>query len=194
MIGHRLYRDKSTLAMWFTYLLLALAGLIASYLAYDPSLFLRQEIGDGQWWRLLTGNFAHLNGRHLLLNLVALAVVTHLASGMRAAVWLSLALLIGLGVGVGLYFFSPRIMWYGGLSGIIHGLIVVIALWRWPEAKVTWTAALLVVAAKLILEQVSWLPVHNPTLGLRVVFDAHLYGAGCGGVLGLLVARFKTAA
>ena len=144
----------------------------------------RQAVAAGQWWRLITGNLAHLGWSHLFMNLAGLGLIWavfhhHLSRTMWTAVWLVSAL----AVSGGLYFFNESLRWYVGLSGVLHGLLlagIVASIMR--GYRLEW-ALLIFVAGKLLWEQ--WrgaLPGSEHLAGGPVVVDAHLYGA-FGGLL-----------
>lgn len=164
--------------------LLALGGAdLAGELRYQ-----RVDILHGQVWRLLSAHLLHLNGAHLLLNLCGLGLVwalfTRELSG--AAGWLVL-LCSALGVGLGLLVFDPRLEWYVGLSGVLHGLFVAGALCLWRERRTEAALMLVVLAGKLLWEQLLGpLPGTSAVAGGPVVVDAHLFGA-LGGGLGALL-------
>lgn len=66
--------------------------------------FSRDDIANGQWWRLLTGNLVHLGYPHLFLNLAGLAVISLLlAPAMSAFQWSVTGLFSMAGVGLGLW-------------------------------------------------------------------------------------------
>ena len=148
--------------------------------------FDRAGIGQGHWWSLLTGNFVHLGWSHLGMNLAGLALVVALV-GKRfsARDWALLIVLCSLSVGAGLLFLNPRVLWYVGFSGTLHGLLVagsIADLKVWPRS-----AALLLagIAAKLLWEQLAGaMPGSEDIAGGLVVVDSHLYGALAGAVLG----------
>jgi membrane associated rhomboid family serine protease len=88
-----------------------------------------------------------------------------------------------LACGLGLWWFSPDIHWCVGLSGVLHGLMVVGAL-TWilrGEPAGWWLAGFW--ALKLIWEALRGeMPWSGALTGGTVVTDAHLWGA-CGGLL-----------
>lgn len=164
---------------------LALAGLDeSSLLAYSREAI----VGQGQYWRLLTGHGVHTDLVHALMNLAAWPFVFWLAHGEASArQWALGFLFCVLGVDAGLWWFSPDVAWYVGLSGVLHGVLVWSALAAWRQARFPALAVLLGVAAKLLWEQIAGpLPGSETWIGHRVVVDAHLYGALSGGLCGVL--------
>jgi rhomboid family GlyGly-CTERM serine protease len=170
-------------------LLLATAALAVASLPGDWVVWLRYErtaVQAGQWWRLVSGQLVHLGPAHLWLNLAGLGLVWVLLLRLHPErhAWRD-AVVCALGVGLGLYFFSPEIAWYVGLSGVLHGLVAVAAIAALQRDR---REALLLVAllgAKLWWEQAHGpLPGSAAAVGGRVVTEAHRYGALAGAALG----------
>lgn len=161
-------------------LIVALLGENATALVqYD-----RGAIEHGQWWRLLSGHFAHLGFSHLMLNIAGLALISALFSaGMSPRQWTACFLISAAAVSTGLYFFQPQLHWYVGLSGVLHGLFVSGAIDSWRRGLRLEGVLLLALVGKLIWEQLSGpLPGSEAAAGGPVVVDAHMYGA-IGGLL-----------
>ena len=153
------------------------------WLSYD-----RDGIVAGQGWRLLTGHFVHLGPSHLALNALGLLLVWLLVGATASTGrWLFIgAVSIG-GIDAGLWLFAPRLDWYVGLSGLLHGLLAagIVAELR-GGSRDSWVLAALVLA-KLAYEQFAGpLPGSEASAGGAVVVDAHLFGV----VAGTLAAAF----
>jgi hypothetical protein len=85
--------------------------------------------------------------------------------------------------------FNPSLSWYVGLSGILHGIWVGGALANVRCAQKSAYLLLLLVALKLLWEQLAGpLPVSEKNLVANIIVDAHLYG----GLAGLLTGLFFT--
>jgi rhomboid family GlyGly-CTERM serine protease len=137
----------------------------------------RASIAAGQWWRLLTGQIAHLSLHHALLNTLGLVFVWALfAREWKPLQWAVIALVVTVAIDGGLWFLDPGITWYVGISGALHGLMAagVVAYIRRRD-PLGWIMAVLLVV-KLAYEHLHG-PLPFAGRGVPVVVDAHLYGA-----------------
>ncbi|MBL6751463.1 MAG: rhombosortase [Nevskia sp.] len=83
----------------------------------------RAAVAAGQWWRLLSGNLVHLSWWHLLFNVLSLALLVLLCpERLPAAEWLRRFTALGAGMSLGLFWLSPGVRDYVGLSGLVYGL------------------------------------------------------------------------
>ena len=179
-------------------ILLALAAAGLSLAGDSARLWLRFEADahtTGEWWRWLTAHIVHLGYTHAALNVAGLGLMFVLFAPLLSATdWVIGTGVSALIVSLGLVAFSPAIVWYVGLSGVLHGLFVlgVVAMSR-SEPMVA-IALALGLLAKLVWEQaVGPVPGSELTAGGPVIVDAHLYGA-IGGWLASLVSRLSARA
>lgn len=144
----------------------------------------RLAIENGQYWRLVTAHFVHLGETHLLLNLAGLVLVWLLVGRYFSTPHWILVLMISISaVSVGFWFADQNLLWYVGLSGVLHGLLFAGAMQGLRSRPGESAILLLVVAAKLAYEQLAGpLPGSESVSGGDVVVNAHLFGA-LGGVV-----------
>lgn len=147
------------------------------YLRYD-----QMAIEHGQVWRLITGHLLHLGWFHLISNIGAFILVCLLLSRQLSTIWFLTAVTgIALLCSAGLFVFSTHVKWYVGLSGVIHGIIILgcaLAL----RDKERWAIFLAIgVVIKLGLEQAGIsVGTSAAKLGGDIIVDAHLWGAVAG--------------
>lgn len=150
----------------------------------------RDAVAQGQWWRLWSGHLMHLDMPHALLNLVALAVIVMLGLRQRMLGSIAAAALLGMPLlSLALFQVDPALQWYAGLSGLLHGLLVMVLLRR--GGAIAWTL-LLLMALKLAYE---WRNGSHWD-GFAVITLAHRLGAAGGvawAVAGWAVSRIRHA-
>ncbi|MEJ2742579.1 MAG: rhombosortase [Gammaproteobacteria bacterium] len=162
------------------------------YLQFDRSAILQAH----EYSRVLTGNFVHLSPAHVIMNVVGLSLVV-LIFLREQKPWRDtlVFLLIAIVSSLLMLNFSPHILRYVGLSGIIHGYFVyylAVGAEHTPRlCLIGWLGTL----TKVTLEQ---LPHYDGSstaalIGGEVAYDAHQFGFLCGSLIGiiLLIWRFR---
>lgn len=182
MLGHRLLG------------LSILALVLLSLLGESGRLALRYEreaVLQGEYWRLLTGHLVHGSWLHLLLNGLGLGLVAALFDRNYSwPAWLLIALFSVLAIDLGFVLYEPQLLWYVGLSGVLHGALAAgaVAWWR-HEPKPLALLLSVIFIGKLAWEQ--WQGALPLSGDLPVVVDAHLYGA-IGGVIAGAILWLRT--
>ncbi len=146
--------------------------------------FDRAAISAGQWWRLLSAHFVHLDLEHTALNTLGVVLMWALfARDYTPWRWAAIYLVASSAVSAGLWFLNPEIGWYVGASGTLHGVMTAGTLAHVRRRDLDgWILAAFIVL-KLAYEQFAG---SMPFGGSDTIVDAHLYGA----VGGLAVAVF----
>ncbi|MDJ0759180.1 MAG: rhombosortase [Woeseiaceae bacterium] len=177
-------------AFWPTLVIIVVSGLtlLAGESARLALRYERAGIEALELYRLLSGHLVHLGAGHFLLNAAGLLLVAFLVgAGLSAAAWW---LVLGASIAtidLAFWFLNPTLIWYVGLSGVLHGMLVAGALVLFKQRPLESGVIVGLVVAKLAYEQLLGpLPGSETTSGGLVVIDAHLYGA-IGGVLGVLI-------
>lgn len=150
----------------------------------------RDAVLAGEGWRLVTGQLVHADAAHLAWNLLGVVIVWGLfAREYRPIEWLWVLLASTAAIACGFLALEPRLAWYVGFSGVLHGAMAagLVAWLRTARDPLTALVAVLFVA-KLGWEHLHGaLPFTSATLSLPVVHEAHTYGAVGGALAGLLL-------
>ncbi|MBB6542456.1 rhombosortase [Thalassotalea piscium] len=162
-------------------LLAALAFIFNHELSHSFN-FNRELITQDHWWLFITGHLFHTNDMHLVLNCAAVFLLWALHGQFFTwQSYLTIWLLLALGTSIGLYIFSPEIISYVGLSGILHGLFVIGAYKDIQVHEKTGYVLIVAVLVKVAYEQVYGASEEVIQLiEANVAIDAHLYGVICG--------------
>lgn len=171
--------------IWATLTVAALAlGIAIVPGAAGLLLYRRVDLAAGQLWRLWSGHLVHFGWRHLLADLAVFAIAgawIEQIAPYTTRVFLAVAPVL---ISALLYLADPQLAFYGGLSGLAVGLLVLLGLvqlrhdaaaprWLWP-------AALAIVAGKVLLEAFTNTPlVSDFGPDIKVSTLAHLGGIAC---------------
>ena len=154
----------------------------------DTFMYNRMSVADGEYWRLLSAHFVHLGPTHLVLNLAGLVLVWLLVGRYFTTVqWLAVTGITIIATSAAFWFVDRYLLWYVGLSGVLHGLLIAGAIRGFRVLPSESAIIVAIVVAKLAYEQIAGpMPGSESVSGGDVVVDAHLFGA-IGGVLAAAV-------
>lgn len=175
---------------WLLTLLFSALTLVALQWFQEGLLFQRSLINEGEWWRILSGNFVHSNAPHLYMNLAGLILLALLFNAYFSVKWFAIATcLLAIIVGLGLYWYVPRLGMYVGFSGILYGLYLTGALTALQHKDlITGIGIFIIILGKLIWD------LFDPSLNqgsaelinIAVANEAHWLGATGGTAIGLI--------
>jgi rhomboid family GlyGly-CTERM serine protease len=159
-------------------LLIALIVLVLSF--FDNSLWTTSPgiIEHKEYWRWLTANFVHFGWAHSLVNISGLLFFTwasfYSVSALRFA---SLFIFCALAVGIGMSL-SNEILYYAGLSGVLHGLVIAGSFYMKDHALWKRGVLLAITLFKVAHEQLAGYQFNElaSLLPVVVAIDAHLIG------------------
>jgi rhomboid family GlyGly-CTERM serine protease len=155
----------------------------------DDLAFERVPLAAGQYWRLITGHFIHLNLHHALMNSAGLVMLgLYFRRDFSLPAWIGLILLSSLTISLGLWWTQPGLVAYVGFSGVLHALLYAGILLSWKEMPRINAVVMLLLVARLAWEHS---PAYDPAYlagwihGL-VAPAAHFFGALTGLAWGLV--------
>ncbi|WNJ95718.1 rhombosortase [Vibrio ruber] len=176
----------NTITRSHLYLTLSLISFMCIFAQFSPLadvlVWDRHAITQGQWWRIVTGNFTHTNTVHLAMNLIALWLITLIFRPAARALWQQL-LLLSLLIGIGLFW--TDLYFYVGLSGTLHGLFASFALREALKGRKSSWLLVAGVCGKVLWEQnFGASETTQALIEAPVAIQAHLLGLAGGLLLG----------
>ncbi|WP_404422545.1 rhombosortase [Nibricoccus sp. IMCC34717] len=158
----------------------------------------RPALESGEWWRLLTGHFAHFTPAHLLWDLSLFLILGLWVERRSRRAWLGAVLVGGVSISLAVWFGLPGMQAYRGLSGVDSALFAWIAFdlarlgWKARRWSALWLGggALAALVGKAGYESVTGLLLFvDPGASFIPVPLAHAVGGLCG----MAVARCRRA-
>ncbi len=137
-------------------------------------IYQREEIIQGEVWRVLTGQLLHLSIEHYIYNIVAFLLLYIIAFQLHSKriFWLSV-IWCNITTGIAIFFLLPNIIWYAGASGFLHGVALVMIIQLIKQHRFFGLLFLLLLIIKLVYEQVFGT---IGQFGFNVIVDVHLIG------------------
>jgi len=135
----------------------------------------------------LTPHLIHLSGIHYLINILSMAVVLFTFKAVFTPLrFFLLFAFSALMITLGLRYFSPDVLDYAGMSGVIYAILAAGLLWSTKKHPLIAGTAFFVIAGKVMYEQFygPHLSIQT-TLGEVVIVDAHFYGFLSGTIFAL---------
>jgi rhomboid family GlyGly-CTERM serine protease len=137
----------------------------------------RMAIAAGEWWRLITAHFVHIDLEHTLLNVMGVVLMWAIfARDLTPRQWLTVTTVVLLTIDAGLWFHDTGVYWYVGASGLLHGFMAAGTCVHVRRGDLDGWILVVFIVLKLGYEQLhGQLPFAGS--GMPVVVNAHLYGA-----------------
>ena len=153
--------------------------------------YARLDVEDGEYWRLLTGHFVHLGTTHLVLNMAGLVLVWLLVGRYFSSMqWVLVVAITLVTESFCFWFIDEYLLWYVGLSGVLHGLLIAGAIKGFRTLPSESAIIVVIVVGKLAYEQLAGpLPGSESVSGGDVVVNAHLFGAIGGAIAAAITWR-----
>lgn len=171
----------AAVAIWLPYYQSEAGALLDQY-DFSRSLLWQEP------WRILTAHVFHINARHALYNAAGLVVVTVLfARHFSVRTWINAVLIIATTSSVTVWLIAVPER-FVGLSGLIHGLLVMSLLLEWSKQQYQFRDWLSPLALGLIFIKVT-LEIAGRFASEILLSQGHQFGyVHAAGVLGGIIA------
>jgi len=182
----------------FVALILAFVAGATVLCEYD-----RATILDGQWWRVITGHFVHWNYDHLFWDLLMFVVLGVFTERRDRVSFVVTTVVAALAISAGLWWGTPQLTTYRGLSGIDSALFALAAvqLWRGTPRSAWATRTLIVSGGVGFVLKVAFEIISGQTLFVNAEAAAfvplplvHAIGAAVGVVAGFTASQSESRA
>ena len=181
-------------------LLLTLFALILSVSpeAIQLMQFDREQIIEGQIWRILTGHFTHCSTSHLFWDVMVFIVLGSICEKINRKNYFVCLIFSSVFISLGVLVFLPDMKFYRGLSGIDSAifvfLMVEILKRKYKEKSMVWiiviVLGLVCFISKLLFENISGTTIFvNSTDTMIPVPLAHLIGGISGIISNIPIAK-----
>ncbi len=152
----------------------------------DWASLIPERINSGQWWRLISAHFIHINWQHLAMNMAGAALcLAVFREDVTPTHWLYSSLFLSLFSSTLLYLSYAPQQSYVGFSDVLHGWIGIGILAMLPKETRLASTMLILLLAKIIHENYFHTPSNALLDGSRVATESHLFGCLGAGVFSL---------
>jgi len=153
--------------------------LISNYLGGLP------ELGQGEWWRLLTPIFLHFGLLHLVFNMLWLWDLGDILERVQGSRWLLLFIVV-IGVTSNLAQYAYAGPLFGGMSGVVYGLLGYLWLRSYLDPRFPLRPNKSVVYMMLGWFILCWTGLLGPIANM-----AHTVGLAAGGICAVITVKWS---
>jgi rhomboid family GlyGly-CTERM serine protease len=182
---------------YISLLLSAVALVIHIFHSLRPHLlYTRPALVAGDFWRLVSCHWVHLNTDHLLWSAMTFLVLGSFCEILDRKRYIVTVAISAILIPIAIWIFMPDLEVYGGLSGLdcsLYSLLIVLFIQRdWHSRNWSWiiiySLMLVLLPAKIIYEMISGLTifVNNIHTGMVPVPLSHLVGGVAGVAVGII--------
>ncbi|WDQ17770.1 rhombosortase [Rhodopirellula sp. P2] len=148
-------------------------------------------VSSGQWWRLLSGHLTHFGGGHMFWDLLMFAVLGAACERQNPRLFPIALIAMSLGISATILLTCQDVTTYRGLSGIDTGLFVWFLAIQIRQSLADrdrtftcfWTAAGVLLLAKLGYEFTTGEILFVNAEGFQPLVESHLSGAAIGAAI-----------
>lgn len=160
--------------------LLGLSILILGLQVFAEDCQYQRQVFWVQPWRIFTAHLVHVHDLHLLFNLLALWGLYFLFDPPRWCWFYSAGVVAALSITLYIDLALPEYDYYRGLSGVLHGWYMGLALWAIVQQRGIdqWIGGLIasLLILKVLNEWLGYLPTARQILQVDVLYQAHAVG------------------
>lgn len=170
--------SKQNISGWYFILAMFVVMVLFQIVEAPVLRYQRNWLDDGQWWRILTAHWVHVNWVHLFLNAAGLLLcMTMTAPQWSIRRWLVYQFIFALGISLLFSLLNSELDWYVGYSGVLYGVFLLAAFEHYPRDKVVSLMVSIAIVIKITFEQTADIDLTTgDIIGSPVIVDAHLYG------------------
>lgn len=180
--------NKQSRSGWYFVAAILLVMVLLQIL--EPRNFRYQHdwLQSGEFWRLLTAHWVHVNWIHFSLNAAGLVLCMTITDPVWSIKrWIVYQLILALGISILFKQFNPELGWYVGFSGVLYGIYLLAAVDLFQRDKVIAILVASAIVIKIAIEQSGEINLTtSDIIGTPVIIDAHLYGVLLAMVIALL--------
>jgi rhomboid family GlyGly-CTERM serine protease len=152
-------------------------------------------VGDGQWWRVITGQLCHFNFNHFIWDWLVFCVLGMACERAGSKYYAGSLAAMCVVISLSIYWVCPGLETYRGLSGVDTGLFAWFVIdqsarrWRMGNRQYAglWLLGLFALAAKMSWEAWTGSTLFVDSDSFRPLVESHLAGGLVGVVAGIVV-------
>lgn len=164
--------------------------ILILFFVFDDNkmIFDRENILNGMYWQLITGNLLHTNLYHFLLNIISFNIIYYMFSLKEQPNIFALIAIFCFFEGLCIFLFDKATMKYVGLSGVLHVLFAFGAIKMIKNKENLGVLFLILEFVKIGYEQINGANIKMVKLiNANIAINAHMYGAIIGCLIGMII-------